>query len=40
MNQVSLNVFLISLASVFPPGNLAQAQGQSLAATMNVYVFP
>ena len=40
MNKVSLNVFLISLASVFPLGNLAQAQGQSLAATMDVYVFP
>ena len=40
MKQVTLKVLLFSLASTFPLGNLAQAQGQTLASTMDVFVFP
>ena len=40
MNQISLRLLLVSLASAFSLGTLAQAQGQTLAATIDVYVFP
>ena len=40
MREVTRKVVLVSLALVFPLGNLALAEGQTLAATMEVYVFP
>jgi len=40
MDQISLRLLLVSLASAFSLGTLAQAQGQTLAATIDVYVFP
>lgn len=40
MNQISLRLLLVSLASAFSLGTLAQAQGQTLAATIDMYVFP
>ena len=40
MRYVMWNSILISLALVFPLGNLAQAQSQSLSSVMGVSVFP
>ncbi len=40
MRRVIPRVILFSLAAAFPLGNLALAQSQSLASTMDVYVFP
>ncbi len=40
MNKTLARVILISLASIFPLGNLALAQSQTLGSTMDVYVFP
>ncbi|MFT5140127.1 MAG: hypothetical protein ACI9H8_001573 [Lysobacterales bacterium] len=40
MKQVSRKTLLICLAWAFPFGSLAMAQSQSLASTMDVYVFP
>lgn len=42
MTQATLKLISVGLVLglVFPFGNLAQAQGQTLAATMDVYVFP
>jgi len=40
MREVSSKLILVSLALAFPPGNLVQAQSQSLGSTMEMYVFP
>jgi len=40
MKQILPRVLLLSLASALPLGNLALAQSQTLASTMDVYVFP
>ena len=40
MRDLPPKLILLGLAMAFPPGNLAQAQEQSLAATMDVNVFP
>jgi len=40
MRAALLRVILVSLALVFSPGSLVQAQSQSLGSTMDVFVFP
>ena len=40
MRQVTRNILWACVALAFPLGNLAQSQSQTLASTMDVYVFP
>ena len=40
MKQLALTILLVIVALVFPLGNLAHSQSQTLASTMDVYVFP
>jgi hypothetical protein len=40
MEKVSRTVSLLGLMLVFPLGNVAQAQSQTLGSTMDVFVFP
>lgn len=40
MRQVTRNMFLACVVLAFPFGSLAQSQSQTLASTMDVYVFP
>ncbi len=40
MREALLKLILVSLALVFPLGNLVQAQSQSLGSTMDMFIFP